>query len=269
MPPVQIYAVDFSNGNLVPSLDVNGWGNMKQGVAVPSHPDNKAVSYADLKGLGLAVYRAPTSPVTVPSTINICVVPPPGALPLATRLSMRVEFDQPYAQLAHIPQPSAIGPQPPPTGTDWPSPWAVGLLVKSGAENEIATEPKIPVTCQFNRAVNGVRLNSPKPGSLQNDQPSNMDSPVNYSNYWNPPGNPPRFVLEFAFCGYDAVTAGHSVGSGSLSIGTKNDQRLFSSTALSTGAPPSIGSLAVALVTLSGVGQIMVRLRRFSVSLWK
>jgi hypothetical protein len=85
MPPVQIYSVDFSNGNLAPSLDVNGWGNMKQGGVVPSHPDNKAVSYADLKGLGLAVYRAPTSPATVPSTINICMVPPPGALPLATR----------------------------------------------------------------------------------------------------------------------------------------------------------------------------------------
>lgn len=268
MPPVQTYAVDFSNGNLAPSLDVKGWGSMKQGMPIPSHPDNKALSYPDLKGLGLAVYRASTSPAAIPSMINVCVVPPAGALPLATRLSVRAEFDLPYAQLAHIPQPSSIGPQPPPTGTDWPTPWAVALLVRSGGENDIATEPKIPLTCQFNRAQNAVRLNSPKPGSLQNDQPMSLDAPVNYSNYWTPPGNPPRFVMEFAFCGHDAVTAGHSVGSGSLTIGTRRDQRVFSSTALSTGVA-SIGSLGVALVTLSGVGQIMIRLRSFSVSLWQ
>ena len=269
MPPVTTYAVDFSQGNLAPSLDTNGWGSMKQGVAIPSHADNKTLTYADGKGLGVAVYRAPTSPAAIPASINLCVVPGSNVLPLAIRLSIRVEFDLPYAQLAYIPQPSSIGPHPPPTGTDWPTPWAVGLLVKSGNENDVAADPKIPVTCQFNRALNGVRLNSPKPGSLQTDQSFNLKSPVNFSDYWTPPGNPPRFAMEFAFCGHDAVSAGHSVGSGSLAIGTRNDQRVFSSTALSTGAPPWIGALGIAVVTLSGVGQIMVRLRNFSVSIWQ
>lgn len=267
MPPVEIYSVDFKNGNLSPSTDSRSWGSMKQGGPIPSHPDNKATSDGELKGLRLSVYRAPTSPAGVSASSTVCVVPGAGTLALASRLSMRVEFDLPYAQLAYIPQPSAIGPQPPPTGTDWPTPWAVGLLVKSGDENDTG-DPKIPVTCQFNRTVNAVRLNSPKPGSLQNDQAGNLDAPVDYARYWTPPGNPPRFTMEFAFCGHDAITVGHSVGSGSLAIDTKKDQRVFSSTALSTSGQTSIGALGVSLVTQSGVGHIMVRLRSFSVSLW-
>lgn len=158
---------------------------MKQGGPIPSHPDNKATSDGELNGLRLSVYRAPISPAGVSAISTVCVVPGAGTLALASRFSMRVEFDLPYAQLAYIPQPSAIGPHPPPTGTNWPTPWAVGLLVKSGNENDTG-DPKIPVTCQFNRTVNAVRLNSPKPGSLQNDQAGNLDAPVDYAKYWAP-----------------------------------------------------------------------------------
>jgi len=267
MPPVQVYAVDFSSGNLLPSLDTNGWGRMKQG---NSGPNDKPESGGDAKGLNLSVYRS-SSLSTDPSVANsVFLVFPPDVLPLKTRLLMQVEFDRPNAHLQYIQQPWTVAPAPIIPGSPTPEPWAVGLVVKFGNENQVVGDKFVSVTCQFNRAVNGMRLNTPfndEMGGTQ-DQSPNLVSPLDYA------AHPQSvFVMEHSFCGIRAAApmCARSIGNGSLTIGPpvmKEDQRVYSNINLSGSQQTWIGALGVGLVTISGTGQIMVRVRRFSISTW-
>ena len=261
MPPVQVYSVDFSNGNLVPSLDSNGWGPMKQG---NSGASGNPGSYADARGLNLSVYRAPGA--TTAAANGVSVVLAPNVLPLASRLSMRVEVDRPNAHLQYIPQPSTVTPPSAAPGSPTPEPWAVALTVKFGDENMVDGEPLVSVTSQFNRQMGGgVRLNTPF--NEQGDKASNLMSPLDYA--VNPP---PVLLMEHVFCGTDADGLdARAVGSGHLTIGppgTRQDQRVYSNVNLPGGIQSWIGALSVELVTISGTGQIMVRLRKFSISTW-
>ena len=52
MPSERVYAVDFKGGNLTPSLDTKGWGDMRVGVGADTS------SSADPQGLELAVTAA-------------------------------------------------------------------------------------------------------------------------------------------------------------------------------------------------------------------
>jgi hypothetical protein len=259
MPPVQVYAVDFSNGNLEPSLDTHGWGAMKLG---DSGPDDKPGSFSDAKGLNLSVYRAPPGSTTH-AAIGVHVVLGPNVLPLARRLLLATEFDRPNAHLQYVQQPSNTVPPPPPPSSPTPEPWAVGLTVKLGNEQQVHNEPLVAVTCQFNRQVNGARLNTPF--NQEGDQAPVLLSPLDYA------ANPQHvYQMEHSFCGIGAL-AFRSIGNGALTIGppgTLRDQRVYSNTTFAAPQQNWIGALGVTLVTLSGVGQIMMRLRKFSVSMW-
>lgn len=244
MPPVQVYTVDFGSGNLTPSLDPSGWGAMKLG---NSGPSGNPTSTSDPQGLTLAV----ASPGSPGAANGVYVVPGEGVLPLESRLLLQVEFDRP----------NAIPPQPPAGGV--PEPWALALNVKFGNEQFVVGEPMIPVTCQFNRQFNGTRLNTP--GHLEGDQAAVLVSPLDYSQL-----SPGRFRLEHHFCGIKA-SRGYAIGYGTLSVGPpirKDDQRVYSNAGLSGGQQTWIGALGITVVTLNGVGQIMARLRTFSVWTW-
>ena len=269
MPPVLIYAVDFSNGNLVPSLDTNGWGAMQLG---SSGAGDKPEKFSDAKGLTLSVYRAPGTPAGHDANHSVSVLPGTNVVPVATRLLMRTEFDRPWAQQNYVPlTPASNQPQGSNT-TQAGSPWAVGIGPKFGGVNDVPSDKRIPVTCQFNNVTsNGVRLNSP--GHLQGDMSTPLDSPLDYANYW--PANATNlFTLEQAYCGLKSSAPpagnGYAVGSGALTIGTKRDQRPFSNPSFSApGAQTWIDVLGITLVTQVGVGQIQIRLRSFSVSVWQ
>jgi len=246
MPAVQVYTNDFRGGNLVPSLDANSWGSMKLG---NSGPAANPTSTGQPQGLALSVTGGGSSP----AAIGAYVVLGDGVLSLESRLLMTVEFDQPNA----VP--------PPPPGTGRPEPWAIALNVKFRDENFVPNEPMVPVTCQFTslQGVDVLRLNTP--GNQEGDQAAALISPIDYSQL-----SPGRFVLEHHFCGVKAAGR-YSIGYGSLSIGppiSKTDQRVYSNLGLSGGQQSWIGALGVTLVTLDGVGQIMVRLRGFSISTW-
>jgi hypothetical protein len=129
------------------------------------------------------------------------------------------------------------------------------------------------VTCQFNNvaALHGIRLNAP--GNLQGDPSIPLVSPFDYADFW-PPNATNIFTLEQAYCGVKSsappAANGYVVGSGALSIGDQRDQRVFSNKDFSAaGAQTYIDALGITLVTQVGVGQIMVRLRSFSVSIWQ
>jgi len=264
-----VYNVDFSNGNLVPSVDTNGWGAMKTG---NSGAASRAESFSDSKGLTLGVYRDAATPAGQNTSNCVYVLPGANVLPVASRLLLRSEFDRPWARPAYAPLTPTNNQTQGSNTTQAGSPWAVALNVKFGTENETATDKRFTVTCQFNNVTtNGVRLNSP--GHVQGDMSTPLDSPLDYSNYW-PAAATNLFSLESAFCGIKAppppAGKGYSVGSGALSIGNRKDHRVFSNEAFSAaGAQTWIGALGIVLVTQAGVGQIMVRLRSFSVSIWK
>jgi hypothetical protein len=237
MPSERVYAVDFKGGNLTPSLDTNGWGAMRVGVG----PNTS--SSADPQGLRLEVTADGT-----PGGIGVHAVLDEADLPLATRLTLQVEFDQPRGD-------------PPASGTGSPEPWAVALSVKFGDEDFVVTEPMVPVTCQFR--PNGTRLNTP--GGLEGDQAAMLITPLDYAAL-----SPGRFTLEHHFCGVNAVNR-YAVGFGALSVGPpirEYDQRVYSNQGLSGGQQDWIGALGVVLVTLNGTGTIRVRLRGFAVSVW-
>jgi hypothetical protein len=94
MPFVHVYAVDFSHGNLTPSVDTNGWGAMRQG---NSGPNDQPTSTSDAQGLNLSVSRAPGSAQGDHAANGVFLVFEEGVLPLETRLLMQVEFDRPNA----------------------------------------------------------------------------------------------------------------------------------------------------------------------------
>lgn len=268
MPPVLAYSVDFSHGNLTPSVDTKGWGDMKQG---NSGAGDKPENFSDSKGITLSVFRAPGTPNGHDASNSIYVVPPAGSLNVQSRLLLHAEFDSPWAQTAYTPLTptnyQTFGSNTVQAG----SPWAIALGAKFGNENDLPTDKRVVVTCQFNNAtMNGARLNTP--GFLQGDAAALLDTPLDYANYW-PPSNTNLFVLENLFCGVKSAHTpaglGYSVGCGELSIGNRGDQRAYSNAGLSdTGAPTSIGALGITLVTQNGIGQIIIRLRKFSVSIW-
>lgn len=244
MPRVPVYSVDFSNGNLTPSLDANSWGAMKLG---NSGTAQNPTSTADTQGLNLAVTAAGT-----PAAIGGYVVFDQGVLSLESRLLLQLEFDRP----------DGIPPVAPATG--FPEPWAMAVNVKAGNESFVPNEPMVVTTCQFNRQFNGVRLNTP--GHLEGDQATVCVTPLDYSSL-----TPGRFTLEMYFCGLKAAGR-YSTGFSTLVIGPPirtEDQRVFSNAGLSNISPQTwIGALGATLVTLNGRGQIKVRLRTFSVSAW-
>jgi hypothetical protein len=269
MPPVLVYSVDFSNGNLTPSVDTRGWGVMKPG---NSGPGDKPESYSDSEGLTLSVYRAPGTPAGHDASNSVYVLPGANVLPVATRLLLRSEFDRPWAQQTYVQLSPTNNQTQGSNTTQAGSPWAVVLGLKFGTVSDTPADKRIPVTCQFNNVtMNGVRLNTP--GHVQGDMSTPLESPLDYANYW-PANTTNLFSLESAFCGLKAppppVGKGYSVGSGALSIGNKSDQRVFSNEAFSgAGAQTSVDALGLTLVTQVGVGQIMIRLRSFSVSIWQ
>ena len=264
MPPVQIYKVDFSNGNLVPSIDTKNWGAMQLANSGTAYNPE---SYNDSKGLTLSVYRAPGSSSDASHSAYVHS----GALPVATRLLLRAEFDRPWVQPSYVPL-SPMNNQTQGSNTNQAgSPWAIAIGPRFGGVNDASTDKRVPVTCQFNTTLNGVRLNTP--GHLQGDQSTVLATPLDYSNYW-PANATTLFTLEHAFCGVKSAAApaglGYSVGSGALKIGNRSDQRVYSNSGMSAaGAPTSIDTLGITLVTQQGVGQIMIRLRSFSVSVWQ
>jgi hypothetical protein len=268
MPPVLIYTVDFSNGNLTPSLDVNGWGAMQMG---NSGAAEKPESYHDSKGLTLSVFRSSATPPAHDANQSVSVMLGNNVLPVASRLLLRTEFDRPWAQQTYIPLTPTNNQTAGSNTTQAGAPWAVGIGPKFGGVNDTPADKRVPVTCQFNNVVgNGVRLNTP--GSLQSGATAPVDSPLDYANYW--PANPGSvFTLEQAYSGIKPAARpagnGHVVGCGYLTIGNRNDQRVFSNEAFSgAGAQAWIDALGVSIVTTSGVGQISARLRSFSVSIW-
>ena len=257
MPPVPVYEVDFSGGNLLPTLDTKGWGAMKIG---DSGAANNPTHFGDARGLNLSVYRPPGA--TTHAVIGVQVVAAPNAIKLASRLLLRLEFDKPRAQLQFVQQPSNVTPPPPPPGSPTPEPWAVGLIVKFGNEAQVHNEPLIAVTTQFNRQVNGARLNTPF--NEQGDQSPVLLTPLDYD------ANPQHaYEMAHSFCGLFPGNA-RAIGSGELVIGPPGvlrDQRVYSNVGLA-GGQTWIGAIGATLVTLSGTGQLMVRLRKFSISLW-
>ena len=268
MPPVLIYSVDFSNGNLAPSLDTNGWGAMQLG---SSGAGDKPEKYSDAKGLTLSVYRAPGTPAGHDVNHSVYVLPGANVVPVATRLLLRAEFDRPWAQENYVPLTPTNNQTQGSNTTQAGSPWAVAVGPKFGGLNDTPADKRIPVTSQFNNVTsNGVRLNTP--GHVQGDMSTPLDSTLDYSNYW-PANTTNLFTLEQAYCGLKSSAPpggkGYAVGCGALSIGNRHDQRVFSNEGFSAaGAQTWIDALGITLVTQVGIGQIMVRLRSFSVSVW-
>lgn len=239
MPSKTIYQVDFRGGNLSPTLDARGWGDMRTGGSAAG----VGSSSADPQGLKLSL-----SFDGEPAAIGVYAVLPEGNLPLASRLTTAVEFDQPEGLAV-------------PSESDRPEPWAVALQVKFGDEAFVVNEPSVNVTCQFR--PNGTRLNTPM--NLQGDQAATLVAPLDY-----PSLSPGRFTLEHHFCGVNAA-GGHSVGFGALSIGPPiraSDVRACSNEGLSGGEQDWIGSLGVTITNIPQTGEIRVRLRSFSVSVW-
>jgi hypothetical protein len=266
MPPVLIYSVDFSNGNLAPSVDTNNWGAMQIG---NSGAGDKPEKYNDSKGLTLSVVRASATQNDANHSVYVL---PATAIPVATRLLLHTEFDRPWAQQNYVPLSPTNNQTQGSNTTTAGSPWAVGIGPKFGGVNDLPADKRIPVTCQFNNTSgNGVRLNTP--GHMQLDMSTPLATPLDYSNYW--PANATNlFTLEQAYCGLNSAAppagTGYVVGSGALTIGSKHDQRVFSNPAFSgAGAQPNIDALGITLVTQKGIGQIQVRLRNFSISIWK
>lgn len=262
MPPVETYAVSFKHGNLHPEANANNWPDMQQSSQVPGVSESVAESI----GIKLRCVRDATVPSGTRVMNQLSVTPPRGAVPLDCRIFLSATFDLPYAL-------------PLPDSPKFPEPWAVALTVY-GDGGGVRTEAAVHVTCQFNRKYDGVRLNTPS-GLQQSpvDQGRPIDSPLDYRkwqyrriNRWlYLPAR--RFTLEHAFCGWGLRDHGHVTGSGSLTMrdwraNEVRDHRVYSSADLSGGerATTHIRSVGVALVTVSGVGEIGVRMRSFSVS---
>lgn len=265
MPFVEKYAVDFSGGNLNPSLNTLGWPAMTHNPMPNDTSDSQGIILNVTRSGGAAV----ANDVYVPFAA--------GTLALNQRFLMRLEFDLPWAEQL-------------PANPAFPEPWAVGLAVS--ITNTLDPVNAAAVTCQFHR-TNGVRVNTP--GSMQGDQSFALDpAPIDYTKYiqgapnMSNPHAREYFTLEHSFCGIFDSTANpqvtpHSTGCGWLTIGRhhyphphpdpqdRSDHRVYSSKAVGAAAPnaatpPSILAIGASLVTLSGVGNLRARFRRFSVS---
>jgi len=268
MPSTRVYFVDFADGNVIPSLDVLEWGQMKTGET--SGPGHSIAS--DPEGLIVGANRLSGWSAQVSTSVYVM----PRELPVESRFAIRLGFDTPFAA-GHF---------------DDKNPWAVGLLVKKDASvHDTPGEPVIATTCQF-RTENGntgvgIRLNTP--ANQQGDNKltaTNLASSADYSPYSGDNGLVPRvpFTLEFLFCGAGAVSPlGFAVGYGSLRIGEQSDQRVFSHKGLwpppllptvAVGEGPTIGALGASVVIAGsdgpprGADEIRARLRTFAVDLW-
>jgi hypothetical protein len=237
MPSKPIYKVDFRQGNLSPTLDARGWGDMRIGRSAPGD----GAYAADPQGLKLSL-----SFNGDPAAIGVYAVLPEANLLLAGRLTTAVEFDRPEGL---------------PSGSDRPEPWAVALQVKFGNEDFDQNEPSVNVTCQFR--PDGTRLNTP--GGLQGDQAATLITPLDYAAL-----SPGVFTLDHHICGVNAAGK-HSVGFGALTVGPpirESDVRAYSNAGLSGGTQDWISALGVTITNIPRVGEIRVRLRSFSVSVW-
>jgi hypothetical protein len=163
-----------------------------------------------------------------------------------------------------------------------PEPWAVILNV--GVNGDFSTATTVFVSCQFHRrGPTGVRLNTPS--GLQIDQSDYLESPLNYKSYQGgliAPGDdrwiqPPLFSFAHSFSGFGANQDEilHTAGSGFLKL-TRiwppelRDHRIYSTEALtddSANVIASIGAVGISIITNTGIGQLSVRLRSFSVSI--
>jgi hypothetical protein len=291
MPFVETYSVDFSNGNLHPSVNVLGWPDMVWS-QLRATLDDIPELIPDASGITLRMSRsAPTNGSLAANSVY--VVP---AVPVQMRLFMRVTFDLPRAHgflptpqgaresLGEAAMPSPTEPQPDvlavPRGIGHhvltvPEPWAVGLLV-SGLDT-VPNDNTVNVTCQFHvkDTRSGVRINTP--GALQADRPVYLDTPLDYSQYEGGDDyEPALFTLEHSFCGAGVQTTGHTPGAGSLKIygyspdagyTERRDHRVYSSTALAlmSPLPTNIQALSATLASAGGEGQMDVRLRRLSI----
>lgn len=270
MPPTLAYSVSFRNGNLSPKGG-SRWGDMVPGGTSTMVGANQS----DSKGLYLVLNRADTLPPNTQESTSLYVVPgrPFPPLLIESRLLLRVRFDLPQAS-SNYPDRTA-------------EPWALCLRIKLGNpidSTDPFADPQINVTCQWNNEPpggrSGPRLNSPQ--AEQKDQAADLDPPLDYLRYR--PGcllfhDPTQFIMDFSFCGKQALPGtagpdepprlGYAVGCGRLTIGDKEDQRVFSHTGLSrTPGATEIGALGISLASISGAGTSSVRLRDFWIWMW-
>ena len=294
----QLYAVNFNNGNLQPHVNTNSWPDM---VVTPSDP---AIAETSPHPLGLRLRIKPTEGtgasidvVLLPpggldfdtrlltrTTFDLPFaegrrLDPGGPIegevePIARPRddqSQTDAYDQAGGSLA-----SAIPAQP---VLSVPEPWAVALNFSRG---KILSPADAIVTCQFR--TDGVRLNTPgplqiDPATSQPDKASLLISPLDYRQFEERAHRLAHFTLEHSFCGYNAEANEHTAGCGFLTIaipvfqgGTISEQvlrdhRVYTSNKLTSVSPPitAIPSLGVSIATQTGIGNISVRLRSFSV----
>jgi hypothetical protein len=276
MPAIETYAVRFANGNLTPHLNLNGWPEMTNAT------EARAGSSSDAAGRILTCTRK-AEEKRVENRVELR--PPTGAISLANRLFLRATFDLPGAQ-RHDRDHRDVSPEP----------WAVSLYLRGGGRGRVESQT-ITVTCQFHRGYNGVRLNTPSPSALQQnptDQSIPLDSPLDYARYQPPelvqvvaglnflipmerffPA--PLFTLTHSFCGWGVADHRHNPGSAALSMrdwkgSERKDHRDYSSSLFSTAGDTLlerisfIEAVGISLVTASGIGDISVRARSFSLS---
>jgi hypothetical protein len=147
MPPTEVYVVEFANGTLTPTVDINAWGDMQPAGSVTGNQQNFVMG-----GLDLVAFRPidPPGDDKGPPVVNsVYVTPAPGAVPIDSRLLIRVEFDRPGA----LPAGPGVKAEP----------WAVALKLADKPWDH-PWQVKIAVTCQFNNETlrrNGVRLHDP------------------------------------------------------------------------------------------------------------
>lgn len=271
-----IYTVDFKDGNLTPSFDSYGWGDMR--VTPPlAAPNNSKTFHYPNGGLQLEVTRAKTPNNDAPPARCALYVLTPN-LTQNSRIRTRIEFDMPTAagfnSAGELVALEPIGPPPAEVPTR-PEPWAVVLSVSPRPD---VAGPMVFVTCQFNKLLTpggGVRLNTPF--ALQTDKGPPLVWPLSYGAMTGYGLKPIPFTLEHDFCGWNAVDLDHIVGSGHLATeqfdtiglpgGPRQDWRVYSSDVFNTQPsqnPAPIGALAATLA-ITGMGAVGITFHRFTV----
>lgn len=309
MPFVETYSVNFGNGNVHPHVDLNGWSDMalfppSADSTADRVPDPSGYDFGIARELSVpagtssrncAYVVPPAGGLSLDTRLLLRVTfdrPRAEGFYLFEHGPLGGEFE-PFEEEAsaergrfaeEIESPGSLSPGLGPIGGKYsvPEPWAVALNVSP--TSDLLSDRMVNLTCQFNRTFDGVRLNTPKDpqglGALQVDKAACLESPLEYGPYQGgymafPNGtdgvvDPPVFSLEHSFCGWNAMTNGHTPGCGWLKIHRSwqpevQDHRVFSSNALASSSAQTIGALGISLVTQSGFGRIRVRLRTFSI----
>lgn len=260
------YFVPFYDGSTKPSRDRWKWGDMKIGASSGS----QSQSYW-WDGLNMALCRPATSQ-TAEST-GVYVEFGNAPLPLTSKLLLRLEFERPWARSDCLPVPAnprAIRPHPGKSDRRTSvvaiqEPWAVALNVKSGTANEVAGEPGVGTSCQFNST--GIRNNVP--GAVESamfKMIPNVVTPLDYQ-AWSPLGGvPASFSLELYFDGETGASSSLSSGTASLTVGKADVKRVFTHSGMyQGGSAHPISAIGASIATVTGVGQIMARLLSFAV----